>query len=181
MLLATARADDTTFCILHTRFHELWSLRLGTSLEDRPRYTPTTTFETFPSPRGLTPADTAGPVETLADGVVPPPVPPERRSVALAIAQAVQRLNALRENWLNPAEWVDRVPEVVPGYPDRIIPKPCHEKDLKARTLTNLYNQRPRWYLGFQGVEDDRNHAGEQRFNVPRQTSPGPERPPFNR
>ena len=47
MLLATARADDTTFGILHSRFHELWSLRMGTSLEDRPRYTPTTTFETF--------------------------------------------------------------------------------------------------------------------------------------
>ncbi|NCA91524.1 MAG: adenine methyltransferase [Gammaproteobacteria bacterium] len=51
----------------------------------------------------------------------------------------------MRENWLNPAEWVERVPEVVPGYPDRIIPKPGHEKDLKARTLTNLYNQRPTW------------------------------------
>ena len=48
-------------------------------------------------------------------------------------------------DWLNPAEWVERVPEVVPGYPDRIISKPGHEKDLKARTLTNLYNQRPTW------------------------------------
>ncbi|MDP1529469.1 MAG: hypothetical protein Q8M05_08820 [Rhodoferax sp.] len=57
--LATARADDTTFGILHSRFHELWSLRMGTSLEDRPRYTPTTCFETFPFPAGLTPADTA--------------------------------------------------------------------------------------------------------------------------
>ena len=63
----------------------------------------------------------------------------------IAIAQAAHRLNDLRENWLNPAEWVERVPEVVPGYPDRIIPKPGHEKDLKARTLTNLYNQRPTW------------------------------------
>lgn len=40
--VAIARADDTTFGILHSRFHELWSLRMGTSLEDRPRYTPTT-------------------------------------------------------------------------------------------------------------------------------------------
>ena len=55
----TARADDTTVGILHNRFHELWSLRMGTSLEDRPRYTPTTCFETFPFPAGLTPADTA--------------------------------------------------------------------------------------------------------------------------
>jgi hypothetical protein len=37
------------------------------------------------------------------------------------------------------------VSEVVPGYPDRVIPKPGREKDLKARTLTNLYNQRPHW------------------------------------
>lgn len=57
-LVVIARADDTTFGILHSRFHELWSLRMGTSLEDRPRYTPTTTFETFPFPDGLTPADT---------------------------------------------------------------------------------------------------------------------------
>ena len=52
-LIVIARDDDTTFGILHSRFHEVWSLRLGTSLEDRPRYTPTTTFETFPFPDGL--------------------------------------------------------------------------------------------------------------------------------
>jgi hypothetical protein len=40
---------------------------------------------------------------------------------------------------------VERVPEVVPGYPDRIIPKPGHEAELKQRTLTNLYNTRPTW------------------------------------
>ena len=54
-LVVIARDDDTTFGILHSRFHEVWSLRLGTSLEDRPRYTPSTTFETFPFPPGLTP------------------------------------------------------------------------------------------------------------------------------
>ena len=36
-LVLTARADDTTFGVLHSRFHELWALRMGTSLEDRPR------------------------------------------------------------------------------------------------------------------------------------------------
>ena len=61
------------------------------------------------------------------------------------IAEAAIRLNELRENWLNPPEWVERVPEVVSGYPDRILPKPGHEADLKKRTLTNLYNQRPSW------------------------------------
>ena len=54
-------------------------------------------------------------------------------------------MNRLRENWLNPPEWVDRVPEVVPGYPDRIVAKPGHEADLKKRTLTNLYNAMPAW------------------------------------
>lgn len=54
-LIVILRDDDTTFGILHSRFHEAWSLRLGTSLEDRPCYTPTTTFVTFPFPDGVTP------------------------------------------------------------------------------------------------------------------------------
>ena len=138
-LVVVARADDTTFGILHSRFHELWSLRLGTSLEDRPRYTPTTTFETFPFPEGLTPRDTAkqsaaASAPCMADEIV-----------GANIAAAARRLNELRENWLNPPEWVERVPEVVPGFPDRIVPKPEHAAELKKRTLTNLYNTRPAW------------------------------------
>jgi hypothetical protein len=73
--LATARADDTTFGILHSRFHELWSLRMCTWLGvgNDPRYTPTTCFETFPFPVGLTPADTGHQrIETLPDGAVIP-------------------------------------------------------------------------------------------------------------
>lgn len=54
-LIIIARDDNVTFGILHSHFHEAWSLRLGTSLEDRPRYTPSTIFETFPFPEGLTP------------------------------------------------------------------------------------------------------------------------------
>ena len=30
-------------------------------------------------------------------------------------------------------------------YPDRIVAKNGHEKELAARTLTQLYNQRPAW------------------------------------
>ncbi len=30
-------------------------------------------------------------------------------------------------------------------YPDRILPKLGHEKDLAERTLTKLYNARPAW------------------------------------
>lgn len=49
-LIAIAREDDYFFGVLHSKRHELWALRMGTALEDRPRYTPTTTFETFPFP-----------------------------------------------------------------------------------------------------------------------------------
>jgi type II restriction/modification system DNA methylase subunit YeeA len=126
-VVAIARSDDTTFGILSSRFHELWSLRLGTSLEDRPRYTPSTCFETFPFPEGLTPKD---------------------KAENPAIAEAAKRLNELRENWLNPPEWVEWVitpEEEAAGFPMRPVAKPGHEKDLKSRTLTNLYNQRPTW------------------------------------
>jgi type II restriction/modification system DNA methylase subunit YeeA len=147
-LIVVARSDNATFGVLHSRFHELWALRMGTSLEDRPRYTPTTTFETFPFPEGvLTPHP--GPLPE-GEGVYDP----DARFPA--IAEAAKRLNELRENWLNPPEWVERVPEIISpltagegqgvrAYPDRIIPKPGHEADLKKRTLTNLYNQRPAW------------------------------------
>ena len=125
-----ARADDTTFGILHSRFHELWSLGLCTWLGvgNDPRYTPTTTFETFPFPAHLTPRDTAHGAPT--------------GPAAEAIAAAAQRLNQLRENWLNPPEWVERIPEIVAGYPDRIVAKPGFDANLKKRTLTNLYNAR---------------------------------------
>jgi type II restriction/modification system DNA methylase subunit YeeA len=45
-----ARDDDYFFGVLHSKVHELWALRQGMQLEDRPRYTPTTCFETFPFP-----------------------------------------------------------------------------------------------------------------------------------
>ncbi len=49
-LIVTARNDDLALGLLQSHWHAIWSLRLGTSLEDRPRYTPSTTFETFPFP-----------------------------------------------------------------------------------------------------------------------------------
>ena len=64
------------------------------------------------------------------------------------IAAAAQNLNALRDNWLNPPEWVDwvRTPEEErAGFPARPQPKPGCEAELKKRTLTNLYNARPAW------------------------------------
>ena len=99
-LIAIASDDDYTFGVLHSRFHELWALATGTQLETRPRYTPTTCFETFPFPR---------------------PTEEQRESISVAAAE----LNSLREGWLNP-----------PGI---------SAAELRKRTLTNLYNQRPTW------------------------------------
>ena len=131
-LIVIARDDDTIFGILHSRFHEAWSLRLGTSLEDRPRYTPTTTFETFPFPEGLTPGV---PAADYADD-----------PCAITIAEAARQLVEFRDRWLNPPEWVEWVDEPVPGYPKRPVPRDeVAAKELKKRTLTNLYNTRPQW------------------------------------
>lgn len=133
-IVAVMRDDDTTFGILHSRFHELWALRLCTWLGtgNDPRYTPSTTFETFPFPDGLTPDR---PASAYAS---------DRR--AQAIADAAKRLNELREAWLNPSDLVDRVPEVVEGFPDRIVPRDAKAAAiLKKRTLTNLYNDPPDW------------------------------------
>lgn len=141
-LSVIARADDVTFGILQSRFHELWALRLGSSLEDRPRYTASTCFETFPFPRGLTPRD-------RAPRAVEPSAPCMASHIAEEnIAAAAHRLNELREAWLNPVEWVDWVitpEEERAGFPKRPVAKPEHEADLKKRTLTNLYNENPAW------------------------------------
>ncbi|WP_144731021.1 class I SAM-dependent DNA methyltransferase [Extensimonas perlucida] len=180
-LIVIPRADDTTFGVLSSRFHVVWALARGGTLEDRPVYNTTQVFETFPFPAGLTPADTAHQrTEAVEGGALIPagladtvliaaqdfePNRPQAkaqqalaatksislRAAATAIAQAAQRLDALRQAWLNPPEWTQRVPEVVPlgmehsPYPERIVPRPGFEKDLQQRTLTKLYNQRPAW------------------------------------
>ena len=50
-LIVFARDDDLILGILHSRLHEVWALSQGTQLETRPRYTPTSCFETFPFPK----------------------------------------------------------------------------------------------------------------------------------
>ena len=133
-LTVITRDDDTAFGILHSRFHEAWSLRLGTWLGvgNDPRYTPTTTFETFPFPKGLSPDVPAS--EYAND------------PRAIAIAEAARRLVDLRDRWLNPPEWVEWIDEPIPGYPRRPVPRDeAAARELKKRTLTNLYNTRPQW------------------------------------
>ena len=132
-LIAVARDDDTMFGILHSRFHEAWSLRQGTNLVDRPRYTPTTTFETFPFPDGLTPDRPA------ADYGDDPR--------AVAIADTARRLVELRDRWLNPSDLVDWT-QVHPRFPPQALPRDDDAvTELKRRTLTRLYNARPQWLV----------------------------------
>jgi type II restriction/modification system DNA methylase subunit YeeA len=141
-LIAFARSDDYFFGVLQSRVHEVWGLKLGTRLETRPRYTPTTCFETFPFPEAT-------------------------ESQRTAIAAAAAELDRLRSNWLNPPEWVredvlefagsvggpwaryvhdanDRGVGVV-RFP-RLVPRDedCAHK-LAERTLTKLYNLSPPW------------------------------------
>ena len=108
--VAIAREDDYFFGVLHSRLHEVWSLRMGTSLEDRPRYTPTTTFETFPFPWPPGDEDTAHPAHAR-------------------ISAAAARLHRERDAWLNPPDEFRRG--------DSVSRPPAALKD---RTLTNLYN-----------------------------------------
>ena len=144
VVIAFGRSDDFFLGLLQCKFHGIWALKQGTRLETRPRYTPTTCFETFPFPR-----------------------PPPKQEAA--IAAAAKELNELRERWLNPPEWqakrILEIPGTVNGpwahyldaqtvdaktgigtvrYP-RLEPRDaeCAAK-LKKRTLTELYNRRQR-------------------------------------
>ena len=103
-----AREDDYMFGVLNSVVHETWALEMGTQLESRPRYTPNSTFDTFPFPW-------------------PPGTEPSKAEspVVKAVADAARELVRLRDGWLNP-----------PDTP---------AQELKKRTLTNLYNQRPTW------------------------------------
>jgi len=126
--------SDTAFGILSSKIHEIWTLATCQfhGVGNDPVYTPSDCFETFPFPEGLT---LNIPVGDYADD-----------PRALAIATAARKLDELRENWLNPADLVRREPEVVPGYPGRILPVSDEAaKILAKRTLTALYNMRPAW------------------------------------
>ena len=161
-LYVFARDDDYFFGVLHSRFHEVWALKLGTRLETRPRYTPTTCFETFPFPE-------------------------RDEKQKIDISAAAKELNELRENWLNPPEWtttrVLEFPGAIDGPWSRFVVDPdargigtvryprleprdddCAKK-LAKRTLTNLYNERPAW-LANAHAKLDAAVAAAYRFDV---------------
>jgi type II restriction/modification system DNA methylase subunit YeeA len=136
-LVVIARDDDTMFGLVHSRIHEVWSVRAEISrmgVGNTPRYKPPVHFEKFPFPDGLTPNILA---RTYAND-----------PRAQTIAAAAQALVEARDHWLNPVAWVEwvRTPEeAAAGFPRRPVAKTGFEGDLKKRTLTNLYNARPTW------------------------------------
>ena len=143
-LIAFARSDDYVFGMLHSSIHELWARRMGTQLrevESGFRYTPTTCFETFPLPW-------------------PPGKEDTRHAAYRRIDEAAVELNAQRERWLNPPEWIDLIARAVDGEDDfadvpadarplirhsAIMAEAAQDARLRKRTLTNLYNERPTW------------------------------------
>ncbi|MEI7901806.1 MAG: DNA methyltransferase, partial [bacterium] len=82
-LIVFARADELFFGILHSRIHEIWALAQGTQLETRPRYTPTSCFETFPFPPGIL-----------------EPRPSDLEPSLASISTAAAELDLARRNWL---------------------------------------------------------------------------------
>ncbi|MBW4039275.1 MAG: class I SAM-dependent DNA methyltransferase [Acidobacteria bacterium] len=87
---AFAREDDYFFGVLHSSIHELWARAQGTQLrevESGFRYTPSSTFDTFPFPYppGTEPAEADSPI-------------------VRAIADAARELVRLRDAWLNPPD-----------------------------------------------------------------------------
>jgi hypothetical protein len=145
-LVVFSTADSGVFGSLQSRIHLVWMLATGNRLGigNDPRYNSSKVFWTFPLP------DT----DDMQHG---------------EIKVASEELDRLRRSWLNPPEWTEterlEFPATVGGPWHSWIPnadalepgsvhqaqyvrtkaKPGHEADLKKRTLTNLYNDRPAW------------------------------------
>ena len=135
-MIAIARDDDTTFGVLHSRFHELWSLRLVHVARRRQRSTLHANhhLRDVSLPEGLTPEH---PAADYADD-----------PRASAIAAAAERLNELREAWLNPPDLVRSCRKSCRAIPTASCPRTTEAAaTLKKRTLTSLYNERPAWLV----------------------------------
>ncbi|WP_309892799.1 DNA methyltransferase [Archangium sp.] len=133
-LFVFAREDDFFFGMLHSRLHLVWALAKSSrhGKGNQPTYNNTTCFETFPFPWPLN-------------------IPEDRLSSAQrkhreTIAAAARSLDEARSAWLNPPDLAKGSEPLAKGFPAPKVPiSPAAEKILKARTLTNLYNERPSW------------------------------------
>lgn len=133
-LIVFAREDDFFFGVVHSRVHEVWSLKkIGRKgVGNDPVYAPTFAFEPFPFP---------WPLNTPTTGLTEWQV-----AASDAIAAAAKDLENMRSLWLNPPELLKSIPGQASGLPDQIVPKDAAAAAiLKRRTLTNVYNARPAW------------------------------------
>ncbi len=115
-LFVFARDDDYFFGVLQSRAHELWALRLGARHGDG----------SHAEGGGRPTYNNTSCFETFPLPW-PPGDEPAESPLVEAISEAARRLNELREGWLNPEGPL------------------VGEDELKRRTLTNLYNERPAW------------------------------------
>jgi type II restriction/modification system DNA methylase subunit YeeA len=86
--IVLARDDDYFFGMLQSRLHEVWARAQGTQLREAEsgfRYTPTSTFETFPFPWA-------------------PGKEAQDNPLVQAIAQSANELVTKRDAWLNPPD-----------------------------------------------------------------------------
>ena len=165
-VVAFARSDDATFGILHSRVHELWSLRICTWMGkgNDPRYTPTTWLRDLPLPPRPHPCRHRAPAHRDARRRrADPGRPRARRACARrgdracreAPRRAARRLAEVPPQWAPSASprscrsaWRAR------RSPDRIVARAGFEQQVAKRTLTNLYNERPAWLAQAHAVLD---------------------------
>ena len=155
-----ARCDDYFFGLLHSRPHEVWARAQGTQVRERQsgfRYTPKTCFHTFAFPNPTKDqraaiADAARRLDQLRSTWLHPPE--WTREEVLEFPGSVDGPWA---RYVDPAtvRWTDSaLPSAGEGGKmgigtvrySRVVPRDeeC-AKELKGRTLSNLYNERPTW------------------------------------
>lgn len=110
-VVVIAREDDYFLGVLHSKVHQLWSLRTVSWIGkgNDPSYAITAVFQTFPFPWR-------------------PGTEPQDNPHFQQISKVAQMLHSWRENYLHPAA------------PPAGVVDPAFENLLKQRTLTNLYN-----------------------------------------
>ena len=124
-LIAFATDADAWFGLLQSRIHEIWTLAICSALEDRPRYTPNTTFETFPLPAGF------------------------KTTPSSAIEASGKKLNLERNAWLNPPGATEQ------ELKKRTLTALYNEREAgRATWLNNLHRDLDRAILEAYGWQD---------------------------
>jgi hypothetical protein len=102
-VIVIAREDDYSFGVIHSKPHEVWSLRMGAKHGgERPTYNVTTCFETFPFPWN-------------------PGEEPTDHPTYFAVSAAAQQLHVERDAWLNPLALSEKALQRRTLYPDQSL------------------------------------------------------------